>query len=189
MDDTKIGHLHTHSNVIRDSPAEKAKALWVAGKLGTYWSCDRCGKIVIKIIEVGNENICQVCRKKIPKLDKIKRKLTAHRRQLITDRIRNTTQNHGRHPSEAPPPMGKCVHSVLDRHASARTDEDAFNALEAWAQGESRPSNACKRRKTEEGVVGENPSAYDDSVAGRGHRRMLERRTTHGRSKKISQEK
>ena len=29
---------------------------------------------------------------------------------------------------------GQCVHGVRDRYASARTDEDAFNALEAWTK-------------------------------------------------------
>ena len=138
MDSTIIGHLHTHSNVIRDSPTEKAKALEVASRIGTYHSCDRCGKLYLNAIEVGNERICHVCHKKIPKPDKIQSKLTAHRRQLITDRIRDANQTRFRIMDDIPVKLrrlwGQCVHSVLDRYASARTDEDAYNALEAWAK-------------------------------------------------------
>ena len=133
-----MGHLNTHSNLIRDSPDEKAKALGVASRIGSYKSCDRCGKLSLKAIEVGNEHICHACHRKIPKPDKIKSKLTAHRRQLITDRIRDANQTRFRIMDDIPAKLrrlwGQCVHSVLDRYASARTDEDALNALEAWAK-------------------------------------------------------
>ena len=92
MDSTIIKHLNSHSNVIRDSATEKARALEVASRIGTYHSCDRCGKLYLIAIEVGNERICHVCHKKIPKPDKIQSTLTVHRRQLIIDRIRDANQ-------------------------------------------------------------------------------------------------
>ena len=138
MDSTIIGHLNTHSIVIRDSPTKKNKALRVASRIGTYHSCDRCGKLYLTAIEVGNERICHICHKKIPKPDKIQSKLTAHRRQLITDRIRDANQTRYRIMDDIPVKLrrlwGQCVHSVLDRYASARTEEDAYDALEAWAK-------------------------------------------------------
>ena len=138
MDSYIIIHLRSHANLIRNSPAEKAKALRVAGRIGTYKCCDRCGKLVLRVIEVGNEHICLACHKKIPKPDKIQSKLTAHRRQLITDRIRDANQTRFRIMDDIPVKLrrlwGQCVHSVLDRYAAARTDEDAYNALEAWAK-------------------------------------------------------
>ena len=74
---------------------------------------------------------------KIPKLDKIKRKLTTRRRQLITDRICDASRTRFRIMDDIPAKLrrlkGQYVH-ILDRYASARTDEDAFNALEAWAK-------------------------------------------------------
>ena len=47
MDSTIIKHLNSHSNVIRDSATEKARALEVASRIGTYHSCDRCGKLYL----------------------------------------------------------------------------------------------------------------------------------------------
>ena len=77
-------------------------------------------------------------RRKIPKPDRVKKTLTAHRRQLVIDRIWDANQTKFRILDDIPERLrrlwGQCVHSVLDRYASARTDEDAFNALEAWAK-------------------------------------------------------
>ena len=60
------------------------------------------------------------------------------RRQLIIDRIRDANQTRFRIMDDIPVKLrrlwGQCVHSVLDRYASARTDEDAYYALETWAK-------------------------------------------------------
>ena len=139
MDSTIIKHLNnTHTDKIRNSPEEKARALWVARKLGPYRCCDRCGKIAIRIKEVGTEDICQECNKKIPKREKVKGTLTAHQRRLLINRIRDANKTKFKIMNDIPARLrrlwGQCVHSVLDRYASARTDEDAFKALEAWAK-------------------------------------------------------
>ena len=139
MDSTIIRHLNsTHTDKIRNSPKEKAKALWVARKLGPYRCCDRCGKIAIEIKTIGTEDICQECNKKIPKHEKVKRILTAQERQLVIDRIRDANETTLRIMNDIPPRLrrlwSRCVHSVLNRYGAARMDEDAFNALEAWAK-------------------------------------------------------
>ena len=139
MDSTILRHLNnTHTAKIRNSPKEKAKALWVARKLGPYRCCDRCGKIAIKIKTIGTEDICQECNKKIPKREKVKRTLTAHQRRLVIDRIRDANRTKFKIMDDIPARLrrlwGQCVHSVLDKYASARTDKDAFDALEAWAK-------------------------------------------------------
>ena len=137
-DSTLIRHLNTHTNVIRYDPQVKAEALRAACKIGPYKCCDRCWRLYIRVKEVGIEHICQICHKKIPKPDEIKRKLTAHNRQLIIDHIREANQIKLRIMNDIPARLrrlcGGCVHSVLDRYAAARTDEDAFHALEAWAK-------------------------------------------------------
>ena len=93
MDSTIIGHLNsTHANVIRNTPKEKANALRVARKLGAFRCSDRCGKIAIRIKEVGTEQLCQECNKKIPKPDIVKRTMTARERRLVIDRIRDANQ-------------------------------------------------------------------------------------------------
>ena len=195
MDSTIIGHLHTHSNVIRESPIEKAKALGVASRIGTYHSCDRCGKLYLNAIEVGNERICHVCHKKIPKPDKIQSKLTAHRRQLIIDRIRDANQTRFRIMDDIPVKLRRlwrqCVHSVLDRYASARTDEDAYNALEAWAKLKVvlvMPGRGGRQKRESRGRT-HIRMMNDDTMASGGHRRMLERGTTHGAGKEIPQKR
>ena len=137
-DSTIIGHLQTHSAVIRHNPQLKAEALRVAGRIGPFRCCDRCGKLYIKVKKVGTEHICMICHRKIPKPDRVKKTLTAHRIQLATNRIRDANQTKFRIMDDIPARLrrlwGQCVHSTLDRYASARTDEDAFNALEAWAK-------------------------------------------------------
>ena len=138
MDSTIIRHLHTHSKTIRESPAERAKALNIASTLGNYKCCDHCGKLTIKNKKVMNEHICRACNKKIPKLAKVKCKLRTYERQLVTNRIHEANQTRFSIMDDIPAHLrrlcGQCVHSVLDSFASARTDEDAFNALEAWAK-------------------------------------------------------
>ena len=122
MDSTIIRHLNTtHTDKIRSSPKERAKALWVACKLGPYRCCDRCGKIAIRIKEVKTEHICQECNKKIPKREKVKRILTAQERRLIIDRVRDANQTKFRIMDDIPARLrrlwGQCLHSVLDRYA------------------------------------------------------------------------
>ena len=136
---TIIGHINTHhTDVMRHNPQIKADALLVASRIGPYRYCHQCGQLYIRLKKVGTEHICQECYKKIPKPDKVRRKLTAHKRRLVIDRIRDANDTKLKIMNDIPPRLrrlwSRCVHSVLDKYAAARTDEDAFNALEAWAK-------------------------------------------------------
>ena len=64
MDSTIIRHLNTHSKLMRNNPAERMKALATASAIGNWKCCDHCGKIQIKIRQVGNEHLCRTCQKK-----------------------------------------------------------------------------------------------------------------------------
>ena len=120
------------------SPVEREKALNIASTLENYKYCDHRGKLTIKNKRVMHEHICRACNTKIPNLAKVKCKLTTYERQLVTDRIHEANQTRYRIMDDFPVQLrrlwGQCVHSVLDSFASARTDEDAFNALKAWAK-------------------------------------------------------
>ena len=129
---------HTQTNIIRNTPKEKANATWVARKLWPCRCCDRCGRIAIRIKKVGTEHMCQECNQKTPNRDKVKRILKVQERRIVINRIRDTNQTKFRIMDDMPARLrrlwGQCVHGVRDRYASAKTDDDAFNAPEAWAK-------------------------------------------------------
>ena len=138
MGTTIIRHLNTHSKLMRNNPAKRMKALATASAIGNWKCCDHCGKIQIKIRQVGNEHLCRTCHKKNSK---------AIHGKVETNSIRKTTDSCS-HPRRKPdayentkrchPQLrrlwGECLTCVLERVASAKTDEDAYTALEAWAK-------------------------------------------------------
>ena len=138
MDSTIIRHLNTHSKLMRNNPAERMKALATASAIGNWKCCDHCGKIQINTRHVGNEHLCRTCHKKIPKLSTVRWTLTAYERQLIVARIQDANQTHMRILEDVPPQLrrlwGQCLTCVLERFASAKTDEDAYTALQAWTK-------------------------------------------------------
>ena len=72
MDSTLIRDLNTHSKIIRDNPIERKNALNTASAIGNWKRCDNCGKIMIRIRHVENEQICRTRLNKISNLSTVR---------------------------------------------------------------------------------------------------------------------